>query len=112
MQHSRNRILTTHTGSLPRPPDLVELLNSKETEQNYDTKEVAARVKRAIREIVRRQSDIGIDIIDDGEHSKVNWMAYARARLGGLEEIDSPIRFRGATRDSIAFSAAYEDTKV
>jgi 5-methyltetrahydropteroyltriglutamate--homocysteine methyltransferase len=50
--------------------------------------------------------------VDDGEHSKVNWMAYARARLSGLEEIDSPVRFRGATRDSLAFPSAYEDMKV
>ena len=112
MQRSGDRILTTHTGSLPRPADLVEVLNSKEMEENYDAKAVAARVRRAIVEIVRRQADTGIDIVDDGEHSKVNWMAYARARLGGLEEIDSPIRFRGATRDSVAFSEAYEDTRI
>ena len=69
-------------------------------------------MKRAIAEIVRQQADTGIDVIDDGEHSKVNWMAYARARLGGLEEIDSPVRFRGATRDSLAFAGAYEDMKI
>ena len=61
---------------------------------------------------MRKQADTGIDIVDDGEHSKVNWMAYARARLGGLEEIDSPPRFRGATRDSLAFPGAYEDMRV
>ena len=59
-----------------------------------------------------RQTDIGLDIINDGEHSKVSWMAYARERLSGLEEIDSPVRFRGATRDSLAFPGAYEDMKV
>src|SRR5262249_49417074 len=53
-----------------------------------------------------------LDVIGDGEHSKFNWMAYARARLTGLEEIDSPVRFRGATRDSIEFAGAYEDLKV
>ena len=52
--------------------------------------------ERAISDIVRRQSETGIDIVNDGEHSKVNWMAYARARLSGLAEIDSPVRFRGA----------------
>jgi 5-methyltetrahydropteroyltriglutamate--homocysteine methyltransferase len=62
--------------------------------------------------IVRQQVETGLDIIDDGEHSKVNWMAYVRARLSGLEEIDSPVRFRGATRDSLAFPQAYEDMKV
>ena len=102
MQRSTSRILTTHTGSLPRPSDLVAMLNAKELGEPYDTKAFAARVNRAISEVVQQQVNTGIDIIGDGEHSKFNWMAYARARLDGLAEIDSPVRFRGATRDSIA----------
>jgi hypothetical protein len=85
MKFSADRILTTHTGSLPRPPDLVALLNSKELGESYDRAAFSHRVGRAILEIMRRQADAGIDIVDDGEHSKVNWMAYARARLSGLE---------------------------
>jgi len=112
MKTSSHRILTTHTGSLPRPPDLVALLNRKELGENYEQDEFPARIRRAISEIVHQQADTGIDIIDDGEHSKVNWMAYARARLSGLAEIDSPVRFRGATRDSLAFPKAYEDMRV
>jgi 5-methyltetrahydropteroyltriglutamate--homocysteine methyltransferase len=112
MQHSVGRTLTTHTGSLPRPPDLVALLNAKELGQPYDKAAFAARVQQAITEIVRRQVETGIDVIGDGEHSKFNWMAYARARLTGLKEIDSPPRFRTATRDSIAFAGAYEDLKI
>lgn len=112
MQRSDRRILTTHTGSLPRPPDLVALLNDKEAGQNYDQAAFDDRVRRAITEIVRRQAEHGLDIINDGEHSKVSWMAYARARLSGLEEIDSPVRFRGETRDSLAFPGAYDDMKV
>jgi 5-methyltetrahydropteroyltriglutamate--homocysteine methyltransferase len=112
MKFSVDRILTTHTGSLPRPPDLVALLNSKELGESYDREAFSRRIGRAISEIVRQQVDAGIDIVDDGEHSKVNWMAYARARLSGLEEIDSPVRFRGATRDSLAFPRAYEDMKL
>jgi 5-methyltetrahydropteroyltriglutamate--homocysteine methyltransferase len=112
MHRSTSRILTTHTGSLPRPPDLVALLNAKELGESYDAKAFSARVARAISEVVQQQVDTGIDVIGDGEHSKFNWMAYARARLTGLEEIDSPVRFRGATRDSIEFADAYEDLKV
>ena len=112
MKRSTSRILTTHTGSLPRPPDLVALLNAKELGEPYDAKAFAARVSRAISEVVRQQTDTGIDIVGDGEHSKFNWMAYARGRLTGLEEIDSPVRFRGATRDSIEFAGAYEDLKI
>src|SRR5712671_687889 len=112
MQRSTSRILTTHTGSLPRPGDLVAMLNAKELGEPYDAKAFAARVERAISEVVQAQVDTGIDVVGDGEHSKFNWMAYARARLTGLEEIDSPVRFRGATRDSIAFAGAYEDLKI
>jgi 5-methyltetrahydropteroyltriglutamate--homocysteine methyltransferase len=112
MKRSQTRILTTHTGSLPRPPDLVAALNAKELGADFDAAALQARVHRAIAEIVTRQADTGIDIVDDGEHSKVNWMAYARARLSGLDEIDSPVRFRGATRDSLAFPQTYEDMRV
>jgi 5-methyltetrahydropteroyltriglutamate--homocysteine methyltransferase len=112
MKRSTNRILTTHTGSLPRPGDLVAMLNAKELGEPHDTKAFATRVSRAIAEVVQRQTNTGIDVVGDGEHSKFNWMAYARGRLTGLEEIDSPVRFRGATRDSIEFAGAYEDLKI
>ncbi len=112
MKFSSDRFLTTHTGSLPRPPDLVAVLNDKELGKNYDPSAFSRRIRTAVSEIVRRQEDAGLDVVNDGEHSKVNWMAYARARLSGLEEIDSPVRFRGATRDLLAFSKAYEDMKV
>lgn len=112
MRTSTDRILTTHTGSLPRPADLVDALNAKELGQPYSPKALNQRVSRAINEIAQRQAQVGLDVINDGEHSKVSWMAYARARLSGLTEIDSPVRFRGATRDSLAFPAAYEDMKV
>jgi 5-methyltetrahydropteroyltriglutamate--homocysteine methyltransferase len=112
MKCSTDRILTTHTGSLPRPPDLVALLNAKELGEPYDRAAYDARVGRAIAEIVMRQAETGLDVIDDSEHSKVNWMAYARARLSGLEEIDEPPKFRGPTRDSLAFPGAYEDMRV
>ena len=112
MKRSDQIILTTYTGSLPRPSDLVEALNAKELGQGYDERALNSRVSRAIAEIVQRQADTGLDVINDGEHSKVSWMAYARGRLSGLEEIDSPVRFRTATRNSQAFAAAYEDMKV
>jgi 5-methyltetrahydropteroyltriglutamate--homocysteine methyltransferase len=112
LKTSANRVLTTHTGSLPRPADLVTLLNRKELGEAYDRTAYDARIRRAIDEIVRQQAETGIDIVGDGEHSKVNWMAYARARLSGLAEIDSPVRFRGATRDALAFPQTYEDMRV
>ena len=112
MKTSVDRMLTTHTGSLPRPSDLVEALNAKELGREYDQKALSKRVRQAIGEIVSRQVKTGLDIVNDGEHSKVSWMAYARARLSGLEETNGPVQYRGATRDSLAFPAAYEDLKV
>jgi 5-methyltetrahydropteroyltriglutamate--homocysteine methyltransferase len=112
MKTSSSRILTTHTGSLPRPADLVALLNDRELGKPYDAVGFDSRVNGAIADIVSRQAETGIDIVNDGEHGKINWMAYARARLSGLEEIDSPPRFRRPTRDSLAFPGAYEDMKV
>ncbi len=112
MQRSSEQVLTTHTGSLPRPADLVTLLNAKELSSSYDHVAYKERIRRAVSEIVRKQAETGIDIVDDGEHSKVNWMAYARARLSGLEEVDRPPRFRGPTRDSLAFPGAYEDMRL
>src|SRR5580704_12057407 len=93
MKRSDQRILTTHTGSLPRPADLVEALNAKELGQSHDARVLDSRVSRAIADIVQRQADTGLDVINDGEHSKVSWMAYARGRLSGLEEIDSRCAF-------------------
>ena len=112
MRTSTERILTTHTGSLPRPADLVDILNGKELGRDHSPELLDRRVARAVEEIVQRQAQVGLDVVNDGEHSKVSWMAYARARLSGLSEIDSPVRFRGATRDSLAFPGAYEDMKV
>src|ERR1700750_3212148 len=107
MKRSNSRILTTHTGSLPRPGDLVAMLNAKELGEPYDKKAFSARVGRAISEVVQQQVDAGLDVIGDGEHSKFNWMAYARARLQGLAEIDSPGGFRGAARGSLGVPGGY-----
>jgi 5-methyltetrahydropteroyltriglutamate--homocysteine methyltransferase len=112
MKRSDSRILTTHTGSLPRPPDLVAILNKKELDEPYDRAAFDTRIARAIADVVRAQADAGIDVVDDGEHSKVNWMAYARTRLSGLEEIDAPPSFRQTTRDIAEFKDAYDDMAV
>ena len=112
MKRGTDRILTTHTGSLPRPADLMALLNAREMETGLDRAAFDARVRRAIAEIVEKQAACGLDVIGDGEHSKVNWMAYARQRLAGLEEIDAPVSFRGETRDSLEFAGAYQDMKL
>jgi 5-methyltetrahydropteroyltriglutamate--homocysteine methyltransferase len=85
MKLSTNRILTTHTGSLHRPRDLEELYRRKFAGEPYDEAEIETRLRSAVAEVVRRQADVGIDVIDDGELSKLSFWAYARARLDGVE---------------------------
>jgi 5-methyltetrahydropteroyltriglutamate--homocysteine methyltransferase len=66
MKSSTHRILTSHVGSLPRPDDVLRLIYPKETGQPYDHEAQGRGMRDAVGDIVRRQSDIGIDIVNDG----------------------------------------------
>ncbi len=85
MKMSTDRILTTHTGALHRPPDLEELYRRKFAGENYDEAALEGRLKSSVAEVVKKQTDLGIDIVDDGELSKLSFWAYARSRLEGIE---------------------------
>src|SRR5213594_3269782 len=85
MQRSTDRILTTHAGSLPRPGDLLELIQAKATGRPHDQEAFASRVKRAVDEIVRKQTDLGVDVVDDGEMGKPGFIPYVNERLSGFE---------------------------
>ncbi len=85
MKRSTDRILTTHVGSLPRPPDLLDVVQAREEGKAVDAKAHAARLRAAVAEIVRKQIDLGIDIIDDGEFGKPSFVSYVNERLGGFE---------------------------
>ena len=82
------RILTTHTGSLPRPPDLLAMIQAKETGQPYDAEELAAAVRRSVAETVREQAASGVDIVNDGEFSKAGFSDYIKDRVSGLGGVD------------------------
>src|SRR5436309_9427566 len=84
MQRSTDRILTTHTGSLPRPDDLVALLYAKEEGGLQDDAALTARVRTATAEIVRKQCECGVDVINDGEQGKVGYSTYVKDRLTGF----------------------------
>jgi 5-methyltetrahydropteroyltriglutamate--homocysteine methyltransferase len=84
MKRSADRILTSHAGSLPRPDDVRAMLSAKHAGEPYDTAGFASRVRAAVAEIVRKQIECGIDVINDGELSKINFTSYARERLGGV----------------------------
>lgn len=85
MKRSTHRILTTHIGSLVRPPELRELMRAKDSGQAYDPATLAARVQSAVREVVRRQVEVGIDIPSDGEYGKPSFSGYVNERLSGFE---------------------------
>src|SRR5712692_4767126 len=85
MKLSTERILTTHVGSLTRPPDLFDMLAARASGQPYDAAAFEARVRQAVVDIVRRQAELGIDIIDDGEQGKPGFVAYISERLAGFE---------------------------
>jgi 5-methyltetrahydropteroyltriglutamate--homocysteine methyltransferase len=84
MKRSTERILTTHTGSLPRPADLTALLEALDSGIALDAAAFEARVSRAVGEIVRKQVDTGLDVVNDGEQGKVGYSTYVRMRLTGF----------------------------
>jgi len=85
MKLSTDRILTTHTGSLPRATDLTGLLESLDAGTLPDAGAFAARVRRAVSEVVRQQIDAGVDVVNDGEQGKVGYSTYVRHRLTGFD---------------------------
>ena len=90
MKTGTDRILTTHVGSLPRPPDLLKLIKAKVAGQPHDEKELDAEIKKAIDQCVKRQADIGLDVISDGEMSKPSFLTYIVERLGGVQVTSEP----------------------
>src|SRR5262249_61449583 len=85
MKRSTERILTTHAGSLPRPGDLLELIQAKATGRPYDPEAFAARVRRAVGEIVQKQTELGVDVVDDGGMGKPGFIPYVNDRLSRFE---------------------------
>jgi 5-methyltetrahydropteroyltriglutamate--homocysteine methyltransferase len=85
MLYSTDRILTTHAGSLPRPPDLSEMVIAKANGASYDPAKLDERLKSAVAEVVLRQAKCGIDCVNDGELSKTNFTDYVRGRIAGYE---------------------------
>lgn len=90
MVHSTDRFLTTHTGSLPRPADLITSMFAKEEGVPIDADALAARIRDAVTEVVTRQTDAGIDIVNDGEMSKPSYATYIKDRLGGFDGESKP----------------------
>jgi 5-methyltetrahydropteroyltriglutamate--homocysteine methyltransferase len=84
MIRSTERFLTTHTGSLPRPDDLIRMMYAKEEGVPVDREALGARVRAAVAEVVGKQAEAGVDIINDGELSKPSYATYVKDRLAGF----------------------------
>lgn len=84
MMRSTERFLITHTGSLPRPDDLIQLMYAKEEGASVDRQVLAARIRSAVQEVVQKQTAAGIDIVSDGEMSKPSYATYIKDRLSGF----------------------------
>lgn len=123
MKHSTDRVLTTHAGSLPRPDDLIEMF---QTDAPADV--LRARLRSAVADVVRRQAEAGVDIVDDGEFGKATrgavdygaWQGYAYQRLDGWEpggaRTDTPVspgaaklRSSANRRDWVRFGEFYQE---
>src|SRR5260370_39536050 len=83
MKRSTDRILTTHTGSLPRPRDLLAMVRARARGERVDEDAYQTRLRLAVGEIVRKQAELGIDVIDDGEFGKPSFVTYVRDRRPG-----------------------------
>jgi 5-methyltetrahydropteroyltriglutamate--homocysteine methyltransferase len=93
MKRSTHRILTTHTGSLPRPAKLLEMMLSSEMSRLKDDPGFQAEVRSAVAEMVRLQTGNGLDVINDGEQGKSNYGIYVKERLTGFGGVGKPISF-------------------
>jgi 5-methyltetrahydropteroyltriglutamate--homocysteine methyltransferase len=110
MKSSTDRILTTHVGSLPRSPDVLKLIHAKTTGRDFDAGRYEIGMRNGVADAVRRQTEVGLDVVNDGEQTKTSFVAYICSRLSGFEFID-PSKNPGLppTRDALAFPAVYED---
>jgi 5-methyltetrahydropteroyltriglutamate--homocysteine methyltransferase len=111
MKRSTDRILTTHVGSLARPDDLVDVLRAKDRGEPYDREAYTKLVRGAVADVVRRQTEAGVDVVTDGEQSKTTFFAYIVERFNGFTRKPAPTgqegNPRGASRDYRAFPDYY-----
>ena len=94
MKRSVDRILTTHTGSLPRPADLIRTMFAREEGVPVDGPALAARIRTAVAEVVRQQTDAGVTVVSDGELSKPSYATYIKDRLNGFGGASQSLQYR------------------
>jgi 5-methyltetrahydropteroyltriglutamate--homocysteine methyltransferase len=94
MQRSTERFLTTHTGSLPRPDDLIRIMFAKEEGLPIERAPLEARIRSAVAEVVRKQAEAGVDVVDDGEVSKPSYATYPKDRLAGFDGASQALQYQ------------------
>ena len=103
MKLSQHRILTTHVGSLPRSEEVFKLVFAKEAGEKIDINHYDQVIADAVQTVVRKQTDVGVDVVSDGEQSKISYATYIKHRLNGFDG-DSPRRTPKDLEEYPAFS--------
>ena len=113
MKRSSDRILTTHAGSLPRPAELLDVVE-RDGAKAFAAAAAAARLRAAVADIVRKQAELGIDVVDDGEFGKPSFVSYINERLGGYEidTVAGPRNQWATSREGLSFPEFYAQTHV
>jgi len=109
MKRSTERILTTHVGSLARPEALIPLLRSKDRGQPYDAETFAKLVRDAVADVVRKQTEAGIDVVTDGEQGKASFFGYIVERFNGFARTPAPTGQEGNPRTAGREYRAFPD---
>jgi len=107
MKRSTDRILVSHVGSLARPPDLMEMLVARNEGKPFNAEALARRTREAVADVVEKQIECGIDIVNDGELGKSNFSRYTKERLGGFIERPAGADFKPTSifgRDMLEFT--------
>jgi 5-methyltetrahydropteroyltriglutamate--homocysteine methyltransferase len=107
LQTGQNRILTTHVGSLPRPPELVALLRRREHGEHDDGGEFERALAAAVEAVVARQVAAGLDIVNDGEMGKPSYSTYIQERLSGFGPVAESLWLAEQHREHAAFPDYY-----
>jgi methionine synthase II (cobalamin-independent) len=94
MAYGFDRFLTTHTGSLPRLDDLIRMMFAKEEGVPVDRAALAAQISEAVAEVIRKQVEACVDLVNDGEMSKPSYATYVKDRLTGFGGTSNIFVFR------------------
>ena len=109
MKRSTQRVLTTHTGSLPRPADVVELLLHEQEHPGTEAAKLKDAVRRAVAEVVAKQVACGLDVINDGEQGRTDYTTHVKDRLSGFDRLSNEI---GGDEDAAMKAIAIDELKV